>query len=225
MQKKSNPSDLTILEQLPSSVDLLILVDRFAHYKQPRKKVFDLVRKGYLELVSRGRYLNLKSQDFKQTSLEKMANALYFPSYVSAEWALQYYGLLTERVYTITSVTPRKSAYFRTSLGDFEFQHLHKHRYPFGYEIDSENHFMIARPEKALLDYLRLRSHDMSWRTSQEMENFLTENLRIHFSSFLQQTTVDHLREVLSHYHRNSSEARFLKWLLARKVTKNDESN
>ena len=224
MKEKSISTDLTILEQLPPVVDLLFLADRFNHYKNPRKKVFDLTRKGYLELVRNGHYLNLKSQNFKQVPLEKIANALYFPSYISAEWALQYYGLLTERVYTITSVTPRKSINFKTSLGNFEFNHLHKHRYAFGYEV-LENDFMIARPEKALIDYLNLRGHFKHWTSCQDLEEFLTEDLRIHFSSFLDQITADHLQEILPHYHRNSKEARTLKWILTRKELSNAESN
>lgn len=138
IQKKSKIPDFTILEQLPPKLDLLILADRFSHYKHPRKKVFDLVRKGYLELVGRGEYINLKSQDFKQASIESIANALYFPSYISAEWALQSHGLLSERVHIITSVTLRKSLQLKTSLAHFSYEHLHKHRYAFGYVIQAE---------------------------------------------------------------------------------------
>jgi hypothetical protein len=217
MQNKSNPNDLTILEQLPPKVDLRLLIDRLAHYKQPRKKVFDLAKKGYLELVVSGHYLNLKSHDFQKTYVESIANALYFPSYISAEWALQYYGLLSDRAHTITSVTTRRTKNIKTSLGNFAFEHLHKHHYPFGYISDSENGFLIARPEKALLDYLKLRDHNMPGSSSEEIEDFLSENLRVNLSSLLQQTTADNLRELLPHYHRNSVEARVLKWLLESK--------
>ncbi|MGK5083355.1 hypothetical protein WDW37_08605 [Bdellovibrionota bacterium FG-1] len=217
MQEKSKLSDFEILEPLPPKVDLRLLVDRFAHYLHPRKKIFDLTRKGYLELVCRGHYLNLKSQTFKQTPLECIANALYFPSYISAEWALQHYGLLTDRVYTVTSVTPRKTKDFETSLGHFQFQHLHKHRYAFGYTIHPEFDFLIARPEKALLDYLNLRDHEMHWPSSREMEAYFRENLRINLPSLLQQTTTPDLKDLLPHYHRNANEARILKWLIAKK--------
>ncbi|MGK5086703.1 hypothetical protein WDW86_04040 [Bdellovibrionota bacterium FG-2] len=217
MLKKGADTDLAILEKLPPMVDLRLLVDQFGHYKQPRKKVFDLAQKNYLELVCRGHYLNLKARDFKVSPPEGIANALYFPSYVSAEWALQHYGLLTDRVYTITSVTPRKSVSFKTSLGVFEFCHLHKHRYSFGYEVDSHSGFLMARPEKALLDYLKLRDHDMTWRTSREMEEYLEGNVRLHLSDFFDQVSADNLREMLPHYHRNSVEARIIKWWLVKK--------
>jgi hypothetical protein len=215
--EKSKVPDLAILEGLPPKVELRLLMDRFAHFRQPRKKVFDLVRKGFLELICRGHYFNLKSQDLKLTPLESLANALYFPSYVSAEWALQYYGLLTERVHTLTSVTPRKTKSFRTSLGQFEFQHLHKHRYPFGYQAHPDFGFMMALPVKALLDYLKLRGHDLDWRSSRELEQWLTEYLRIDLAALLRQTTAEQLRELIPHYHRNSKEARLLKALLAKK--------
>jgi len=217
MLKKCITSDISLLEQLPPQVELRLLVDRFAHYQQPRKKIFDLVRKGHLELVRKGYYLNLKSKNFNQTGLENLANALYFPSYISAEWALQHYGLLTDRVYTITSVTPRKSLHLKTSLGEFEFRHLHKHRYPFGYEIHPDSGFMIARPEKALLDYLKLRDHAMTYDSTQEMEEHLIEHLRINLTSLLQQTTPANLAELLPHYHRNANEARIIRFLLTKK--------
>lgn len=217
MQKKSIPSDLEILDQLPLKVDLLLLSDRFSHYKSVRKKIFDLTKKGYLELLSRGHYLNLKSSQARNTSPESIANALYFPSYVSSEWALQFYGLLTDRVYTVTSVTSRKSAYFKTKLGNFAFDHIQKNRYPIGYVLEPENGFLIARPEKALLDYLKLRGHDMTWRSPAEMELYFEDDLRVDLQSLLGQVKPEHLKELIPYYHRNSKEARLLKWLLARK--------
>jgi len=225
MQKKSIISDLDILEQLPPKVELRLLVSRLSHYKQPRKKVFDLAKKGYVELIARGHYLNLRSKELKQLPVENIANALLFPSYVSAEWALQHYGLLMDRVHIVTSVTPRKSIRFKTSLGNFEFQHLHKHRYAFGYTLDSSSNFLIARPEKALLDYLKLRGHIMTWQSRGEMEEYFSENLRIHLQLFFEQTSTENIRELLPHYHRNAKEARILKWLLARKESAGGDPN
>jgi hypothetical protein len=216
-QIKCESSDLAILEQLPNVVDLRLLIDRFKHYQQPRKKVFDLSKKSHLELVRNGLYLNLKARDFKLSPVESIANALYFPSYVSSEWALQYYGVLSDRVFTITSVTSRKSVSFKTSLGLFEFKHLHTHRYPFGFEMSASGDFFIARPEKALLDYLNLRDHEMNWRSQYEMEEYLSENVRLDLPTFLNQIDAAKLRESLPWYHRNSNESRILKWWLAKK--------
>lgn len=217
MQKKSILSDIEILERLPLKLDSLLLFDQFGHYSNPRKKISDLAKKGYFELLYNGHYLNLKSRERGDTSPERLANAIYFPSYVSLEWALQYYGLLTDRVYTITSVTSRKKAYFKTPLGNFSYEHLHSHRYPCGYELEPKLKFLIARPEKALLDYLKLREHEMRWPTPQAMEEFFFSDLRLKYQSLLQQTSAENIRELLPHYHRNSPEAWILRQMLWRK--------
>ncbi len=224
MREKSKLSDLEILEQLPPHIELRLLTYSFNHYQQPRKKIFDLVRKDYLEMVRRGLYLNLKSHTFKDTPLETLANSLYFPSYISAEWALQFYGVLTERVHSITSVTSRKSILFKTSVGQFEFHHVHKHRYAFGYEVHSQG-FMIARPEKALLDYLKLRRHDMQWQSYEEMETFLQQELRLNFSWFLHQVSTENLLEISPYYHRNSREFRILKWMIEKKSSSKESKS
>lgn len=215
--EKGTNEDLLILEPLPALIELRLLVHHFTHYKHPRKKVFDLVRKGFLELVTNGLYLNLRSHARLTTPLESIANALYFPSYVSAEWALQHYGLLTERVHTITSVTSRISRTFEISLGRFEFFRLHKHRYAFGYQVDPSAGFLIARPEKALLDCLKRRGHPLDWSEPDELRSFLEEDLRLNFAQFQDLITSVNLKDLLPHYHRNAPEARILKWWLAEK--------
>lgn len=215
MQKKSTQTDLAILEQLPIQADLRLLVDRFKHFKQPRKKVFDLVRRGDLEMVTRGHYINLRAKNVHDIPLEVLANALYFPSYVSAEWALQHYGLITERVSTLTSVTPRKSNTFATSFGRFRYDHLHAHRYPFGYILHPSLNCLIATPEKALLDYIKLRYSELTLQGHSEILEFLTDHLRVKLNSLLDLIEPDHAKDILMHYHRNCLEYRLLKWLIS----------
>ena len=216
MQKKSkNASDLEILAALPVQVEVLFLKDHFSDYKNPIKKIFDLKQKGYLFLVKRGHYLNLKSQDCKTVKLEHLANMLYFPSYVSGAWALQYHGLLMERVYTVTSVTTRRSAKFKTPMGIFSFEHLYQRRYPHGYVMETfdDQNFFIARPHKALLDMIHFRVKKVRWTSKKEIEEFLVEDLRLNLEMFLSMVRPEELTELMPFYHRNSKEARILKWL------------
>lgn len=157
--------------------------------------------------------------------LETLANSIYQPSYISAEWALQYYGLLTDRVYSITSVTTKKNAYFETPLGTFAYDHLNRKRYPVGYLIkvskDSSS-FLIARPEKALLDYFNLRLKDVSWSHRNDILETLENDLRLDVRTLLKMIKTEELQELTPYYHRNSNEARLLRWLLARKENKRD---
>ncbi len=165
-------------------------------------------------MTSRGHYINLRTKDLRETPLEVLANALYFPSYVSAEWALQHYGLIMDRVSTVTSVTLRKSSNFSTSLGNFKYDHLHSHRYPFGYILHPDFNFLIATPEKALLDYLKLRHPGVALQGHSEIQDFLTHHLRIKLNSFLSSTHPDQVMNILTYYHRNCFEYRLLKWLI-----------
>lgn len=224
MQKKSKrPSDIETLLKLPVKVDLLVLKDLFAkHYKNPTKKIFEIKEKGYLVPIKRGQYFNLKSADFKELQVEPLANSLYFPSYVSAEWALQYYGLLTEGVRVVTSVTPRRSKEFKTPVGIFSFEHISKKRYPHGYSLQSfgDVEFFLASVEKALLDYINLRIGSVSWKTKNDIEEFLVEDVRIDTAELLKMAKVENLEGLMPLYHRNSKEARVIKWLLAKKQGK-----
>jgi len=79
------------------------------------------------------------------------ANYLVNPSYISLESALSFYGILPQFSYTITSVTPLKSKKTHYREKEYEFAHLDK-KYFFGFV--KKNKFLIASPEKALLDEL-----------------------------------------------------------------------
>lgn len=220
MQKKSTKSDIEILASLPVRVDYLLLEDCFYHYKSPRKKIFDLKNKGYLRQIKRGQYFNLKSKFFESTPYEIIANSLYFPSYISMEWALQYYGLILDRVTTVTSVTLLRSKNFITPYAPFSYQHIPKNRYPVGYVTIANttgDHFLIARPEKALVDYINIKAKDLVIKDADDMQEFLENDLRLDLAEFSKLITGENLKELLPFYHRNSKEYRMLKWLLNRK--------
>ena len=223
MQKKSKKADIEVLSTLPVKVDLLLLRDCFSVHKSPKKKIFDLTKKGYLIQIKRGHYFNLKSKYIETTAYEIIANSLYFPSYISLEWALQYYGLIMDRVSTVTSVTLLRTKDFKTPYALFAYKHINKNRYPVGYLTKKNadgDFFLIARPEKALLDYVNLKAKNLVIQTDQDIEEFLENDLRIHLDDFFKMTLLKDLKELLPHYHRNSKEYRLLKWLIHRKAGK-----
>lgn len=85
----------------------------------------------------------------------EIANALYRPSYISLTFALGYYHIIPETVYTVTSVTTRSTARFQTLGKEFRY---HRIKIPVftGYlpeKIDGKT-VLIADREKALVDYL-----------------------------------------------------------------------
>lgn len=223
MTKKSNPTDIDILASLPVRVDLILLKDRFSHHKNTKKKIFDLKAKGFLRQIKRGQYFNLRSKWIEATSYELVANSLYFPSYVSLEWALQYYGLILDRVTTVTSVTLLRSQDFETPYAPFSYKHISKNKYPIGYvsqTIKSDESFLIARPEKALLDYVNIRAKDLVIKNEYDIQEFLENDLRLNLPEFLKSVNSSDLIELLPFYHRNSREHRILKWLIQREEKK-----
>ncbi|MBU4562226.1 hypothetical protein KKB17_02330 [bacterium] len=106
-----------------------------------------LERANILKRVAKGKYLF----SLKETNDYELANFLFTPSYISLESALSFYGILAQFPYTITSVTPLKTKKIIYNEKEFEFAHLKKD-YFFGF-IKKDN-FLIALPEKALLDEL-----------------------------------------------------------------------
>lgn len=83
--------------------------------------------------------------------VEKIGNELYFPSYLSFEYALSYYSILSQVPYTVTFATLRPTK--KMTIGEIavEFSHLKKELF-FGYTLRGGTY--IADKEKALLDTL-----------------------------------------------------------------------
>lgn len=109
-------------------------------------------------------------------SQEEVANALYRPSYISFEYALAYWKMIPEMPYTITSATTKPTRNFTTDNMSYGYFTIKRKAYT-GYilrKVDRSNpeksnyidfseikegnlgikSFLIAEPEKALVDYL-----------------------------------------------------------------------
>ena len=91
-----------------------------------------------------------------ETPMEELiANRLYMPSYISFEYAMARYNLIPESVYSITSVTTKTTREFIVNNLSYTYSHIKNTAYR-GYVIEKLNRstFLIASPEKALVDYL-----------------------------------------------------------------------
>lgn len=119
-----------------------------------RARLNDWQDKGYIKKLRRGYYI-FSDLDVNEGTLFLMANCLYSPSYVSLESAFSYYGLIPEGVYSVTSVTTRKTASFKTPIVTLDYRSI-KPRLNLGYRLMAANGrmFKLASPEKAVLDYL-----------------------------------------------------------------------
>lgn len=113
------------------------------------------VNKGHLIMLRRGLYMMRELRD--KIDVMVFSTKLYAPSYVSLEMALHHYGIIPEAVFTVTSVTTRKTKSFSTPLGMFSFQKIKKEAFG-GFEtvLREGVSFNLAVPEKAVVDFLYL---------------------------------------------------------------------
>lgn len=111
------------------------------------KQAAGLIEAGVLERASKGIYLLTSN---RPTDFE-LANFLYKPSYVSLDSALNYYGILIQSPQQIISVTPNLAKKIEASGKDFVYMHLSQKYYS---DYQQVNGFLIAAPEKALIDAL-----------------------------------------------------------------------
>lgn len=110
---------------------------------------------GYLTKLRGGLYTYTDSLGTLPTQV--VANLLHSPSYLSLSYALSHYGVIPEAVYIHTSVTSKTTRSYNILIGNFIYQHLPPRLF-FGYNqiSDYQIPYLLAEPEKALLDYLYL---------------------------------------------------------------------
>lgn len=88
-------------------------------------------------------------------SIFALANQIYQPCYISFESALNYYSILSQFPYEITSATPKQTKKKVINKQNYGFYHIKKELY-FGFAKIKD--FLIAEKEKALLDQIYLFS-------------------------------------------------------------------
>lgn len=104
-----------------------------------------------IKRLIKGKYI---LTDLKMSDFEK-ANFILSPSYISFESALTYYGILPQFTYSITSATNQKSRRFEIDGKEYEYTKIQNSIY--NCFVKKEN-FLIATPEKALIDLIYLAS-------------------------------------------------------------------
>ena len=144
-----------------SQLPLIVSRDIYTRRKSKQNILNQLNRWQDRELLvqlKRGVYLLNKSDRKVNPSRLFIANRLYEPSYVSLEYALNFYGLISQKVADITSITTRKTARFVNCEGQFIYQHIKPEAFEDIKTLQDEENLnvFIATPEKALVDLLYL---------------------------------------------------------------------
>lgn len=109
--------------------------------------------------VKNGELKKLKTNIYipsnRNVSIEKIANKIYYPSYLSFESALSSYGILSQIPYILTFATPLKTKKITLDDVRIEYKQIKKDLF-FGFVL--KEGLYVALPEKALLDSFYLAS-------------------------------------------------------------------
>ena len=130
-----------------------MLRNRYSDYSNPLDKIKRDTDSGILFRLTRGLYET-------DSGVEPcfLASSILSPSYLSFDWALSYYGLIPEKVFSITSASLniRKNKTFINKFGRFEYSDIPSLAFSEGltYIEKGEYAVKIATKEKAICDSL-----------------------------------------------------------------------
>jgi predicted transcriptional regulator of viral defense system len=122
------------------------------------RRFYEWQKKEYIKKLSNIFYI-FSDKKIGESENYFIANKLVEPSYVSTESALRIYNLIPEVVFLTTCLTTRKTRMIETPIGNFQYRSIKENIF-FGYRLVDVNGlvYKIAEPEKAILDFLYLRS-------------------------------------------------------------------
>lgn len=158
-----------------------VLLGLLKGYSRPYDKIMEMVNQGIIVQLRRGLYLATTLVSSKTPEPFLIANHLFGPSYVSLDSALFHWGLIPERVFEISSVTPKTSKRFLAQNVVYSFTHLPIAYYPLGIKslpLTENQTVLIASPEKALCDKV-ITTSGVNLRSKNQAMAFLVEDLRI----------------------------------------------
>ncbi|MFH1838378.1 MAG: hypothetical protein ABH808_02710 [Candidatus Kuenenbacteria bacterium] len=117
-------------------------------------QVFNWVKNKNLIRIKNGLYF-FPEKEIKDVFF--LTHKIYSPCYISAETALNYYGIIPDIPQIITLISPLTTRRFKTYFGEFFYHHIKKD-YFFGWQTvksgEKYGFYNIALPEKALLDFI-----------------------------------------------------------------------
>lgn len=119
------------------------------------KRIDRLIKAEILDKLVKGKYY-FTLHDVNDFTI---ANFLYQPSYISMQSALSFHSIMTGFPYQITSISIKKPKSFVISEKDFVYSKITPKLF-WGWE--KKENFLIAKPEKALLDYIYFASKGLA---------------------------------------------------------------
>ena len=137
------------------------------------------IANGDLIQLRRGVYCLGKTFQREPPNKFELAQKIYAPSYVSLESALSHHGWIPEAVYTVTSVSLKRSAAFKTPLGNFSYTKIPKFNFIGVKRVDAGRAVhLIASPTKALADCIFTHKTDLEPKQLMEFLRIEEESWR-----------------------------------------------
>ena len=133
-----------------------------------KKSINRFLSKKILVQIKKGTYVTTKyienlAEDEKMPYYEFLASILRNPSYLSSEYVLTKYDMLTESSYIHTSITTKNTKTYNNDLGIFKYQKMKEDLFE-GYETKyfRNKPYYIATIPKALFDYIYFRTETIN---------------------------------------------------------------
>lgn len=176
-----NLQEKAIEELSRAPFDMAVLRVFLSRYAQPVRKAWALVNKGVLLRLKKGFFCVSPEYAHRFPDLNKVANVLYAPSYVSFETVLARCGLIPEAVIETSSAVTGRAKRFETPLGRFSYRTVPNDVFPIG--VRSVGGALVASPEKALCDLLDSKS-GLRISSPRSLRSYLECDLRFDFDAF-----------------------------------------
>lgn len=198
--------NMTAIEKIRQAIegevfDYTQLMDALKEYKKPRDAVSKVLQKNQIIRIRKGLYIYGELWRKREVSIESLACLVYGPSIISLDFALSYYGLIPERVHSITSISIGRSREFTTPVGRFSYKQQNALRFSFAYSIQRNNtgNYLLAEPIKALADKVWA---DKRFRPTSPFSygEYLFEDLRIDEALLKQYINTGFLEKLVSVY-------------------------
>lgn len=156
-----------------------MFLEELKAYANPKAKLSRMAKGGECFQIVKGLY-----ETDRNVPGHLLAGSIYGPSYLSFEYALGYYDLIPEAVYTFTSAAfeKKKKKKYETIFGTFTYRDVPSAAFPLGLRLvqEGEYFYRIAEPEKALCDELYTLPPVSN---TKDFIRLLTEDLRIENSA------------------------------------------
>ncbi len=157
-----------------------MLKDKYCDYANPLDKIKRDSDRGIIIRLTKGIY-----ETDKHVEPYLLASSILSPSYLSFDWALSFYGLIPERVVSITSASlnNRKNKTFVNQFGRYEYTDISMNVFSEGltYLENGDYIVKIATKEKTICDSL------CKWRVvknSRDLKELLFVDKRIDIDEF-----------------------------------------